>query len=200
MFAAVFGAAVAGLPILVFSAVALLANRQAPRDETTALRICTLSRSTVLADSLLGQKSSKRLQQLIGQANDQLAGARKALAKDVAAFAQTSKSLGKEERAARQQALRQRQQAIATKAKQLDARVRYTRSAVTQRINGQIDPLLDAIYAEQSCSVLLERGVVLRGNQGNDLTAAVISALNNQASTISFGLLVLPGEPSSRVE
>ncbi|MDN5862374.1 MAG: OmpH family outer membrane protein, partial [Salinisphaera sp.] len=71
---------------------------------------------------------------------------------------------------------------------------------VTQRINGQIDPLLDAIYAEQGCSILRERGVVLRGNQGNDLTAAVISALNNQASTISFGLLVLPGEPSSRVE
>lgn len=170
---------------------------QAAQDKVAAPTICTFSRGMVLAESIVGQKGTARLQQLAGQVQALLASNRKSLATDMTAFNQEFALLSAAELQNRQQALRRRQRELQRKTTQLNARIRYTRAQVTQTINMQIDALVDEQYESHGCSMLLQRDAVLRGNPSNDLTADVIKALNSQLTTIEFDLLALPTQSTN---
>lgn len=159
--------------------------------------ICMFSRSVVLSESSVAQASNKRMQQLVRAVQSQLAKDREQLSASIQAFNERAATLGDGERLNQQRALKQRQQALQQNAQRLDARLRHTSDRVTQHINDLIDPLVEDVYQKRGCDILLKRDAVLGGNRGNDLTAEVITVLNNEVANLKFDLLALPGQTSA---
>src|SRR5699024_4762615 len=114
--------------------------------DTVGPRICIFSLYIVLQQSVGGTTGSQRAQQLTPASHKTVAKRRQSLAKDIKAFNAKADTLKDDERQRQGRALQQRQRALKQHVQQLDARIRYTRSVVTKRINNEIDPLLDDSY------------------------------------------------------
>src|SRR5699024_185095 len=127
--------------------------------------------------------------QLAQEARGEVADSRKQLTADINAFSQHSGQLLKQERQQQRQALRQRQVALKRKMKRVEARIQYTRNAVTQRLDKQVGDVLQTVAGQQDCGIVLKRDSVAWSAQEHDLTAAVVAALNDKIDMINFGLL-----------
>src|SRR5699024_300266 len=181
---------IVGILVLAAAGAGVLAGAWGVRDYQNA--ICTFSRADVLAESRIGQQATQRLQELVQQVRNELTNANRSFNEEVQAFEQDFALLNEDERQSRRQALQQRQQALRQQEQVFEARLNYTQSTVSQRINAQIDPLVKADSAARGCTLLLDRRVVLSDNEDGDLTAAVTSALDRGANQINFDLLALP--------
>lgn len=189
----VLAAAVAGVALLSFQPVhaANLGGKVVPG-------VCMLSREAVVAQSKVGKAARARLQQLAGQARDQLQKDREPLQKDIQAFQSKASSLSKAEREKQQNALEQRMKAFRSRAQELSERVQLTRSQVFHRISKDVDPVIASVYTRKGCGLLLDRDSVLGGNLSNDLTADVVAGLDKKISTIHFNLAPLPKSDNSK--
>lgn len=160
--------------------------------------VCMYSNDSVLTQSKLGQNATKRLQALTHEVQAQIQKDSEPLAKRVQAFQKKADDLSDKDRQKQQKQLQQSQQALQQEVRILKARLNYTNQAVTQSINKKIEPLVEEAYAAHDCGVLFNRGAILKGNQGNDLTPDVIGALDKQSSTINFNLLELPKQTQQK--
>ncbi|HEX7339318.1 MAG TPA: OmpH family outer membrane protein [Rhodanobacteraceae bacterium] len=158
--------------------------------------VCMLSRGAVLADSKVGKAADARLKQLVQQADSQLKAEQAPLQTAIQQFQAKAKSMTDAERTSQQKSLQQRMQAFELDQRKLNARVQLTRQQVTERIGNVVNPLVASAYKQRSCGILLNRDDVLGGNGSNDLTAAVIHALDGKMTTISFSLAPLPKQSS----
>lgn len=158
--------------------------------------ICTLSRNEVLSESKVGTMANGRLQQVSQNAMGQIEEERQALVKQIGELNNESEALSQEELESRQKELNQVRQQLQQDSNRVNARIRYTRSVVRQRIEQEFDPLVSDRYQAQNCNVLLDRSSVLRGDDAHDLTSGVIEALNENVDKINFGLLSLPEQSS----
>ena len=158
--------------------------------------VCMLSRDAVLSQSEVGKVANKRLQRLAQNVKKQIEKENNSLVAAINELRQKSESLTKEEIENRQEKLGQQRQRLQQKANTLNARIRYTRTVVTQRITEVMDPLVNERYKSQSCGVLLNRNGVLRGDEANDLTSDVTAALDDKVAKVNFDLLSLPNRPS----
>lgn len=148
--------------------------------------VCLLSRPVVFATAKVGLAATARLQQLTEQAQAEVEAERKPIEADAKAFRADQAKLAPDARQSRAQALEQRlrvvQQMAALRAREIEA----TRDKATARIVATMQPLVAQAYQSRGCGLLIDRGSVLGGNMANDLTPAVIQALDARMSTISF--------------
>lgn len=148
--------------------------------------VCLLSRPAVFATAKVGLAATARLQQLTAQVQAEIATERKPIETDAKAFQAEQAKLSPELRQSRAQALEQRlravQQKAALRAKEIDA----TREKAMARIIVTMQPLVADAYKAKSCGLLIDRAAVLGGNMANDLTPAVIQALDARMPTINF--------------
>jgi len=164
------------------------AQQQAP----TLSALCVFSRADVFARSIVGQKGSQRMQRLATGAREEVARKRKQLTADINSFSQQSASLLNQERQQRRQTLRRRQNALKQQAQRIEARIRYTRDAVAQRLGEQIANVMQSVAGQRGCKLVLKRNSVVLGARGRDITNTVVAALNDKVDMINFGLLQLP--------
>lgn len=192
----VLGAAAIGV---VFGAWIINPGTQAAaaNQENAIPGLCMLSRDAVLDQSKVGQVATRRLQQLTKNATDQIKSENNSLAASANELNNKKKSHSKDERDEQRKKISQQTQQLQQKARMLDARVRYTRDVVKQRLNEVIDPLINDRYKAHGCSVLLNRNNVLKGDDTNDLTASVTAALDDKVTKINFDLLALPQQTST---
>lgn len=190
--------AIAGLGVGATVAIAA-ESEQADADSAAATQeitdtasICVFSRSDVFARSIVGQKANERMQKLAREARAEVAQGRRQLNADINAFSQNSAGLLQQERQQQRQKLRQRQTALKQTGQRIEARIRYTRDAVRQRLNEQISTIMRAEAKQRSCEIVLDRDSVEFGAQDRDLTSTVVTALNSTVDMINFGLLQLP--------
>lgn len=197
----------AGVAVILFVVCAELLTHstfaaesvQADEPEATAQQqalalsaLCVFSRADVLARSIVGQKGNQRMQQLATGAREEVARKRKQLTADINSFSQQSASLLSQERQQRRQTLRRRQNALKQQAQRIEARIRYTRNAVAQRLGEQIANVMQSVAGQRGCALVLKRNSVALGARGRDITNAVVTALNDKVDMINFGLLQLP--------
>lgn len=147
---------------------ALLAGCSLPGDAVSG--ICTYSNSAVIAQSKAGQSANAGLKALAAQVQAKLQGDRARLDPN-------------DPKAARQ---------FQAEKNVLNARLRYTRAAVSKRIDSIIKPLLAKAYETHQCTVLFDAGAVLKKGKTTSLDADVLKALDVQVQTVSFNLLQLP--------
>lgn len=154
--------------------------------------ICLLSRQAVFANTKVGQAATARLRQLAGGAQSRFDTERAKLGDDARAFQQQAKTLPEASRQSQAQALDQRAHALEAERQRDVQQLELTRVQAMGRIGRETQPILADIYKSHGCGLLLDRNAVLGGNLGNDLTSAVVQALDAKISTISFNLAPLP--------
>ncbi|HEU0197470.1 MAG TPA: hypothetical protein VFQ88_09690 [Nevskiaceae bacterium] len=132
--------------------------------------VCTYSNSTVVSQSKAGQSANAGLKALAAKVQARL----QADGKKVDSHGSTAVSQFNVEKNV------------------LNARLQYTRAAVSQRIDGIVKPLIEKAYVANHCTVLLDAGAVLKKGDTTDLDADVLKSLDAKVKTVSFDLLQLP--------
>lgn len=176
----------------------LVGQAKMSHGENLAPEICMLSRDDVLTRSKVGKAATSRMQRITQQARNQIEDERNAIVKRFDEFTEKSESPTKQALDNRKKRLNQELQGLRQKAERIDARIRYTRTVVTQRINDVIAPLVSDSYKDRACSVLIRRESVLKGNETNDLTSDVTVALDDTVTKTNFDLLALPERASDK--
>ncbi len=154
--------------------------------------VCLLSRQAVFANAKVGKAASSRLQQLATGAQNRFDTERAKLGDDVHAFQQQAPSLPEASRQTQAQALEQRARALDAERQRDVQQLELTRAQAMAQIGRETQPMLVDLYKAKGCGLLLDRNAVLGGNFGNDLTGALIEALDHRITTISFNLAPLP--------
>ncbi|WP_157995344.1 OmpH family outer membrane protein [Peristeroidobacter soli] len=158
---------------------------------------CLLSREAVLTNAKVGQAATARLQELTNQAQEQVNAERQPIDKEIEALKVQAKKLSADEARNREQSLAAKLEPIRVRADQLSREIEATRVKVVERISMEAQPIIATVYKEKGCGLLIDRNIVLGGNFSNDLTAAIVSKLDQKITTISFDREVLPAKTAS---
>ncbi|MEA3390695.1 MAG: OmpH family outer membrane protein [Pseudomonadota bacterium] len=198
-FSAVVFAAVLATPVLAQSP----APAQAPSageglGGPVVAGVCLLSREAVFANAKIGVAATARLQQLATEAQAEVDAEQRPIEADLATFRTEAPRLTPEQRQAREQALAARLAPVQAKAQQRAREIDATRAKALERISTEAQPAIAQVYGQRNCGLLLDRNSALGGNFTNDLTAAVVQALDARISTITFNRETLPANPPTR--
>jgi Skp family chaperone for outer membrane proteins len=182
-----------GLLLLTAASPAFAQQPAAPSLGGTQIPgVCLLSQQAVIANAKVGVAAMARLKQLTDQAQAEVEAGRKPIEADAKALEAQRASLKSADFQQKQQALGQRLQALQQTAQLRSREIEATRQKALARIAGEAQPLIAQVYKAHACGLLLDRGAVLGGNMGGDLTAAVVQAIDAKIATISFDRETLP--------
>jgi Skp family chaperone for outer membrane proteins len=120
---------------------------------------------------------------------------RRPIEADLATFRTEAPRLTPEQRQTREQALAARLAPAQAKAQQRSREIDATRARALERISTEAQPVIADVYRQRNCGLLFDRNSALGGNFTNDLTAAVVQALDARISTITFNRESLPPTP-----
>jgi Skp family chaperone for outer membrane proteins len=143
--------------------------------------LCLLSREAIFANAAVGKAASARLTELTRAAQSEIDGQRKPLEAEARSLE------GQPDTAAnrpKRDSLAQRWQALQSKAAQDGREIEATRAKAMERIADAAQPVIAQVYGQHKCGLLFDRGAVLGGNFGNDLTADVVRGLDAKLQSI----------------
>lgn len=159
--------------------------------------VCLLSREAIFANAAVGKAASARLTQIAEAAQAEIDAERRPIDADLQAFQAEQARLTPEQRRVREQALAARLAPVQAKAQQRSREIEATRARAMERIAGEAQPVIAQVYRTRNCGLLVDRASVLGGNLANDLTAAVVQALDARIGAIAFDLETLPPQASA---
>jgi Skp family chaperone for outer membrane proteins len=153
--------------------------------------VCLLSQPAVFANAKAGVAASARLKQLSEQAQTEVDGERTPIEAEAKALDADAK-IKPADKTAKAQALNTRFQALQEKAALRSREIEATRQKALARIGAEEQSVIAQVYKAHNCGLLFDRGSVLGGNMGGDLTADVVKGLDIKISTITFDRESLP--------
>jgi Skp family chaperone for outer membrane proteins len=157
--------------------------------------VCLLAQQAVFANAKVAVAATNRLKALSDQAQAEVDADRKPLEAENAALIAPDSKVSAADKATQMASLTSRAQALQAKANQRSREIEATRLKATQRIGVEEQPVIAQVYKAHKCGLLFDRGSVLGGNMGADLTAEVIRGLDARISTITFDReTLLPGK------
>ena len=163
--------------------------------------ICMLSREAVFAHAKVSVYASERIRQLTAEAQSEVDADRKPIDAEMAALRAQASKLTPDQIRAQQAALGQKLAPVQVKAEQRRKEIEKTRIDAVATISAQLQPMIAAVYAQKGCGLLFDRGTLLGGNFANDLTGAVVAALDARLTQIPIQRAVVPpaaaGAPST---
>lgn len=167
-----------------------------PLGGTLVPGVCLLSIAAVDVNSKVGQAATARLQELQRGAQTEVNTETNALTSEDKALQAQRATMKPADYDAKARALRTRLAALQQKATLRSQQWEATRQKAIQRIHGEMEQVIAPAYKAHSCGLLVDRNSVLGGNMGNDLTPAVVQALDARISTITFDLEPPPAPPA----
>jgi Skp family chaperone for outer membrane proteins len=191
---AVVAAAVAAEPLMATAAAApaAAAASAAPTAQTfggpSIPGMCLLSQQSLMGESKVGVAASARLKALQNQVEAELQGRKTSIESSAKALQAKAQTLPPAQVAQEQHSLQQRAQALQTTAGQRQEQLAATQAKVSQRIRQDAIPVISVAYQAHNCGVLFDRGAVMAGGLGMDITSEVVQALDAKETTIAFDL------------
>ena len=158
--------------------------------------VCLLSREAILANSKVAVYATERIRQLTAEAQAEVDAERKPVDSEIAALRGQAAKMTPDQIRAQERALGARLAPIQAKADLRRREIEKTRADAIATISGQIQPLVAAAYAQKGCGLLFDRNSLLGGNFGNDLTGAVVAALDARLTSIPIQRATLPAAPA----
>lgn len=155
--------------------------------------ICLLSREAIYANAAVGKAANTRLQELARAAQAEIDAGRTPLEAEAKALEAAPAGAQTQQK---REALAARWQALQVKAAHNGREIEATRAKALERIANEAQPVIATVYGGHKCGLLLDRGIVLGGNLGNDLTAEVVKGVDARIQTISFERERLPAAPA----
>jgi len=154
--------------------------------------VCLLSEDIVLRDAKVSLAATQRLQQLKDQAQAELNAARAPVDADFKTLQADAPKGPAAEIEKRRVAIQARYQVLQDMTDQRNREIEATRLKALARISVELQPVVAAVYKTRGCGLLLNRGAVLGGNLGGDLTDDVVKGLDARITTITFDRENLP--------
>ena len=154
--------------------------------------VCLISRDAVLTSSKVAVYASERIRQITAEAQAEVDAMRKPVDAQVAALRAQAPKMTPQQIRAQEQALSAKLAPVQALAEQRRREVEKTRIDALATISAQVQPLVAAAYGQKGCGLLFDRNSLLGGNFGNDITAAVVTALDGKITSFAIQRATLP--------
>ncbi len=159
--------------------------------------VCIMDNGRVIQTSAVGRAVATRLQQLEAQVRAEL--------QPQAASIDTEARTLETQRATLQPAqFQQRATALQTRASALQAlgelrgrELQATQQQQLERVGVELRPVVNTVYGQRGCGILIERGSVVAANPALDISDLVIQALNARIQTLTFERVRAPAAPAA---
>lgn len=148
--------------------------------------MCVLNRAEVFASSKVAQAVNVKYRAAFERAQGEVTRQRQALETDAKTLQGKKAELKAEDFQKSQTELAARVQELQAKANEQTQVLETTRRDVVGKIASEAQPLIEQVYKERGCGLLLSREAVLAGNVEMDITTAVIAALDRKITDLPF--------------
>jgi len=148
--------------------------------------LCVYSNDMTLGTSAVGKFVGQRLQQLQGTVQAELTAEQTALQNDAKALDAQRASLGQDVFQQRALTLQQRDQALQRKIELRQRELQATAQKAYGRVANEAIPLLQQVYGQHTCSVLLDGQVVMGSNASMNITPDVVKLLDGKITQFAF--------------
>jgi outer membrane protein len=142
--------------------------------------VCVFFRDEALATSTAGKGVSTRMNELKAQVSAEL----NPEAQTIQSEEQGLQSTPKEQQQAKAVALRNQIGAFQQKEQQRGQELQATMQKQISVIGQAMEPIVETVYAEHKCSILLERGQVYFENPEMDITPVVVQRLDAKLPSV----------------
>lgn len=169
------------------------AQTQAPANPGPVIPgVCVFHSELMINRSTAGQSMQAGMQRLLTEVQGELQPYAAAIQTEAQQLQQGGAAA--DPQGTRRQALQQRIQ----EAQQLDQtrqqELQYTQQMQIAAINQAVTPILNAVYQERGCGLLLDRSAVFAFNPAMDVTDVVVQRLNTALPSLSFNRMPVPAQ------
>lgn len=159
--------------------------------------VCIYHHDRLMAQSTAGQSLVTGLQRLQQEVQAELAPYEQFIQTEGQALQQGQATIPQDQLQQRAQALETRYREFETLRQTRTGELRYTLAYQQQQIGQATDPILQALYTERGCGILLSADAVMRANPQMDLTETAIQRLNAALPTLpAFSRMAVPAQPA----
>ncbi len=156
--------------------------------------ICIMDPDRVIATSAVGRSVNTRLQQLEQQVRAELQPQQTAIQTEATQLQQQQATLTPEVRQQRATALEQRFNALQQLGAQRSRELETTQNQQLQRIAEALRPVIDQVYGQRNCGLLVNRAAIVAANPAMDISDAVIQGLNARLPSLTFNRATVPAQ------
>jgi outer membrane protein len=148
--------------------------------------ICVISLEGTMGTSAVGKFVIQRMQQLQAAAKAEVDGDTTAINTDAKAYEAQKATLTEDARQQRELALNQRVTALQRKSDIRNRELQATLQKAQGRIESEMQPLLQQVYVEHHCSLLLSAQALYGVNPAMDLSPEVVRMLDAKITQFPF--------------
>lgn len=182
-------------------AAALLAGSaaaaQTPNMGPVVPGVCVYHHDRLIAQSTAGQSLVAGVQRLSQEVATELAPYEQFIETESQALQQGQASIPQDQLQQRARDLEARYREFQTLSQTRSGELRYTLAYQQNQIAQAANPIVEALYAERGCGILLSADAVLRANPQMDLTEAAIQRLNTALPSLpAFSRMQVPAQPA----
>ncbi len=180
-------------------AVAMLAGSaavaQTPNMGPVVPGVCIYHHDRLLAQSTAGQSLVTGIQRLSQEVASELEPYQQFIQTEGQALQQGQASIPQDQLQQRARDLEARYRELETLSQTRSGELRYTLAYQQNQIAQAANPIVEALYAERGCGILVTAESVLRANPQMDLTDAAIQRLNSALPTLpAFSRMQVPAQ------
>lgn len=160
----------------------------APATTTSATipGLCIFNQDELVGTSAVGKFAQTRLQQIVDAAASEVTAANTALEAERASLTALVQTNGEAAMAQQIAAFDQKAQALLTLRDQRAAEVERTSDLAYQRVMQEANPILQQIFTERSCAVLLDATATAGFNSAMDVTPRLVQLLDAKIQTFTL--------------
>ena len=148
--------------------------------------VCLFSYDAADESSAVGKFVAQRMQQLQSQAQAELSAEQTALQTDAKALEAQRATISADVYQQRGLAINQRATALQRKADLRSRELQSTGQKALGRIVTEVNPLLQQVYSQRGCGLLVDRNSVFFANPTMDVTADVVRLLDGKITQFPF--------------
>lgn len=159
--------------------------------------ICTISQARTVASSTVGQHVSNRMRTIAQQVEGELRTDATAIETEQRTLQSQQATLARETLQQRALTLQQRAEAFERKRALRGRELQATQEKALNRISTDLAPLVQQIYTQRNCGLLIDRDTTIFASASMDITDAAIAALNGKLTTFTIERERLPETPAA---
>jgi Skp family chaperone for outer membrane proteins len=148
--------------------------------------VCVLNRGEVFSVSKVARFVNDGYKHALGDAQADINRDRDALQSDAKALQDKKPKLKTEEYSKSERELSDRLAQLQKRATDSSQQLETTRRGVVEQISVAAQPVIEQVYKDRGCGLLLAREAVLAGNVGMDITSDVIAGLDKKITELPF--------------
>jgi Skp family chaperone for outer membrane proteins len=162
------------------------ATQTPPPMGATLPGICVLSTEAAIYNSAVGKAMVARLSQLNSQAEAEVSAEQTGIQNDAKTLEAGKATMAADQYQKTGQGLQARVGVLQRKAQVRQREMQLTQEKALQTFSSNMDPVVRQVFAQRSCSILLNENSLMYPAPGMDITPQVVQGLNAKIQSFTF--------------